>query len=372
MNRNRYRLGTLAALNLLIFVHAAAWFIFGWRGFGHSDPREFFVMMGTGAVGIGAIVLIVATLATVIGGRVFCGWACHMGSWQEVSQWALLKLGVRREILHSRLTAIVPVLMIFCWCLHYKVPEAWQTMGLPTSFHWDLSDKPPFVNTGGETVSPAGLLFELSVFLVGMQFFFGSKGVCRYLCPFAPFFRAADKVSIFRLRAVNASCDDCGECNRVCLMGIDVLGELKEHGEVRDSQCIKCMTCVDTCHTETIGYTARSVTFWNAPRTAPARAWFKRMAPLGIDLALAGALVGVFFLLPWPTIEAIIGEDEGFMLIVPITLFGGLAITTAWRKWGKKEEAPQPELVQIGGRIGKKVLDNKRTRKWNSMGGGWK
>jgi polyferredoxin len=69
-------------------------------------------MMGTGAVGIGAIILIVAVASTLIVGRAFCGWACHMGSWQEVSTWLQTKLGIKREILHSRLTFIMPIAMI--------------------------------------------------------------------------------------------------------------------------------------------------------------------------------------------------------------------------------------------------------------------
>lgn len=380
---NRYRILVLVGLNVLILVHVWAWFILGWRGFGHSDPREFFVMMGTGAIGIGAILLVIAVASTAIAGRAFCGWGCHMGSWQEVTIWIQTKLGIKREILHSRLTFIVPIAMIILWCIHYGVPQMWQTQGFPglSDLHMDLSDKPPFVNTNGVSVSPVGLMIEFSIIVFALPLFFGSKAVCRYICPFAPFFRAADKIALFRLRAVNTNCDDCNECNRVCLMGIDVLGELKRYGEVRDSQCIKCMTCVDSCHTDTIKWTWRSAKHWAIPRTEPKRAWFKRQAPFLIDLGLAGLVVAVFLLLPWETLAWVVGDGENFMLLVPLVLFGGVLLRATYLKWKAKDE---PKLVQIGGGHGgsklpilpipgglpKKVQNHKRSRKWNSLGRG--
>ncbi|MEE2830097.1 MAG: 4Fe-4S dicluster domain-containing protein, partial [Myxococcota bacterium] len=262
----------------------------------------------------------------------------------------------------------------------------WQTAGFPgvSDLHMDLSDRPPFVNTNGVSVSPLGLVISFSIIVFGLPLFFGSKAVCRYICPFAPFFRAADKIALFRLRAVNTSCDDCNECNRVCLMGIDVLGDLKRYGEVRDSQCIKCMTCVDACHTETIKWTWRSVNHWDVPRTEPKRSWYKRQAPFLVDVGLATLVVGVFALLPWDTITWVLGDGESFMLLVPLILFGGVLLRSTYLKWKKRNE---PELVQIGnsstgtklpvlpvpqipGGLPKKVQQHKRSRKWNSLGRG--
>ena len=375
MKINTWRLIALTVLNLLILLHVWAWFMWGFRAFGHSDPREFFVMLGTGAVGIGAVIMIVATIGTVLGGRIFCGWACHMGAWREFALWTQAKLKIKRQILHSRLTYVLPVMLAVGWMLHYGVPTTWQESGFPTEFYWDASDVTPFADTSSpDRVHIPGVFAALFVLVFMVQFFVGSKGVCRYLCPFAPFFRAADKIAIFRLRAVNNSCDGCNECNRVCLMGIDVVGELKEHGQVNDSQCVKCFTCVDACHTKTIGYTAKSVDSLGIERTAPKRPWLKRLQPFALDLVLAAAIVAVFWLVPFENLALIIGEDgEGFMLLVPLILFAGLVVfNTVQKAIGKTNKAPEPELIQIGGRLPKKALKNERSRKWNSLGKGWR
>ena len=373
MKLNTWRIAALTILNVLIFLHAYAWFLWGFRAFGHSDPREIFVMMGTGAVGVGAIIMIVAVISTLLGGRVFCGWACHMGAWQEVALWVQTKLRLKRQILHSRLTYVLPILLAVGWMFHYGVPSQWQQSGFPTSLHWGISDVAPFADSV-DPVRPAvmGVLLNLFLIVFLMQFFVGSKGVCRYLCPFAPFFRAADRVALFKLRAVNESCDDCNECNRVCLMGIDVVGGLKEHGQVTDTQCIKCMTCVDACHTETIGYTWKTPAMLEIPRAAPRRAWMKRLAPWGVDAVLAGLIVASLWLVPVEQLKFIVGEGEGFMLVVPLILFLGLIIVNTTQKVLGRGKKSEPELVQIGGRLPQKMQKNERGRKWNSLGKGWR
>ena len=42
-------------------------------------------------------------------------------------------------------------------------------------------------------------------------------------------------------------CIGCETCNRSCDMGVDVIGELNAHGEVRDLNCIRCLKCTDEC-----------------------------------------------------------------------------------------------------------------------------
>ena len=46
---------------------------------------------------------------------------------------------------------------------------------------------------------------------------------------------------------VNDECIACGKCNRSCHMQVDVMDELKTHGEVRSLNCIRCLKCTDEC-----------------------------------------------------------------------------------------------------------------------------
>ena len=131
---------------------------------------------------------------------------------------------------------------------------------------------------------------------------------------------------------------------------------------------------MDACHTKTIGYTAKSVDSLGIERTAPKRPWLKRLQPFALDLVLAAAIVAVFWLVPFENLALIIGEDgEGFMLLVPLILFAGLVVfNTVQKAIGKTNKAPEPELIQIGGRLPRKALKNERSRKWNSLGKGWR
>ena len=140
-----------------------------------------------------------------------------------------------------------------------------------------------------------------------------------------------------------------------------------------DSQCIKCMTCVDACHTKTIGYTASSVAFFDIPRQVQKRPWLKRLAPWGVDLLLGSIILAAFVLIPVDKVAVIVGDGEGFMLLVPLLLFAGLVVVNTVQKLlAKGKKASEPELIQIGGRLPKKVQKNERGRKWNSLGKGWR
>jgi len=52
-------------------------------------------------------------VVTLIFGRFFCGWACHVVAYQDLCAWLLGKLGARPRAVRSRLLAIVPVYAAF-------------------------------------------------------------------------------------------------------------------------------------------------------------------------------------------------------------------------------------------------------------------
>ena len=63
-----------------------------------------------------------------------------------------------------------------------------------------------------------------------------------------------NKIGIGKVRLVSEECNGCGKCNRVCDMQVDVLGDLKEHAQVNNLDCIRCLKCTDGCPTGAIAF----------------------------------------------------------------------------------------------------------------------
>lgn len=61
----------------------------------------------------GFLFFILLILSTLILGRFFCGWACHVVALQDLCTWILRKLGLRPKPFRSRLLMFVPLLAAF-------------------------------------------------------------------------------------------------------------------------------------------------------------------------------------------------------------------------------------------------------------------
>ncbi len=57
----------------------------------------------------------------------------------------------------------------------------------------------------------------------------------------------------FRLKAVPGRCVDCGQRSRSCPMSLDVAA-MVQSGHTDSTECIQCLTHVDTCPKQAIGY----------------------------------------------------------------------------------------------------------------------
>ncbi len=179
-----------------------------------------------------ALVLVSALLA----GRVFCGWACPVGTLQDLVaglrrrllsraddlalrpprkldralRWG--KVAVLGAILWTSLSAVVPPLAPFCpfrilFGLSFTSLLSWGiVLGLVTT----------------------SLLVE--------------RFWCRYLCPLGAILAPLNRLAPVRPRVNTERCVACGRCDQVCPMGIDPVGDGTGHPE-----CVRCFACVEAC-----------------------------------------------------------------------------------------------------------------------------
>jgi polyferredoxin len=96
-------------------------------------------------------------------------------------------------------------------------------------------------------------LFVIPAFIIGKQAF------CHYICWIAPFMVIGNAIKNFvkwpslHLLATTENCINCKLCTRNCPMSLDV-NDMVQQGSMKNSECVLCGECVDTCPKKVISY----------------------------------------------------------------------------------------------------------------------
>lgn len=234
------RAAVLIGVHILIILHLLHWW---WKGRTISpvEPSEAMYTLNQGHLNAGFVFFAIAILATLIFGRYFCGWGCHLVAYQDFCGWLMKKLGVKPKPFRSRLLVLAPLALaiyMFIWPTVYRwlagLPAPEITNHLTTTQFWKTF--PGFFI--------AILTFAVCGFAI--VYFLGAKGFCTYACPYGGFFGVADKIAPGRIR-VTDDCEHCGHCTAVCTSNVRVHEEVARFGMVVDPGCMKCMDCVSVC-----------------------------------------------------------------------------------------------------------------------------
>ena len=308
----RWRVWVLLGVHALIALHIAHWWTTG-RTVSPLEPSEAMEFTKHGVINAGLVFFALTALSTLVLGRFFCGWACHLVALQDLCRWLLLRAGIRPRPLRSRALAVVPFLafgymfLLPLWSRH-GTPET--SVALTTTDFWETF--PPWWG--------ALLTFLVCGFL--LVYLLGAKGFCTYGCPYGALYGAVDRLAPGRIR-VNDACEGCGLCTATCSSNVDVKREVATYGMVVDSGCMKCLDCVSVCPKEALSFG------FGAPALArgPARGGKGRTGVEEVTLALVFA--ATFFAV------------RGLYGVVPFLLALGLAgaaagvTLRAWRHGGR-------------------------------------
>jgi tetratricopeptide (TPR) repeat protein/NAD-dependent dihydropyrimidine dehydrogenase PreA subunit len=233
----------LLAVHLLIAAHATHYLVAG-RTLSPVEPSEAMYTLELGEVNAGFIFLLVALLATLVFGRFFCGWGCHIVAVQDLCGWLMKKLGVRPRPFRSRLLIWVPLaagFYMFLWPTIRRVVFDAAAAPFPGFSNHLMTDS--FWMT-----FPGPLYAVLTIATCGFAavYFLGAKGFCTYGCPYGGLFGVVDKIAPGRI-VVDDSCEQCGHCTVTCTSNVVVHEEVRRFGQVVDPGCMKCMDCVSVC-----------------------------------------------------------------------------------------------------------------------------
>ena len=348
----RRRMWVLIGVHVLIGAHIVWWLATG-SAITPVEPSEAMQTIEMGRINAGFLLFLALIASTLVFGRWFCGWACHVVALQDASAWLLGKIGLRPRPLRSRLLVLAPWVVaghMFAWPLIEAWLSRWplvaQWLGLsprvlPSPSDWELH----LTTTELWQTFPGPLMGVLTFVVVGflIVWWLGAKGFCTHGCPYGAFFAVADRFAPMRIKVTDA-CDACGHCTSVCTSNVRVHEEVAKHRKIVDPGCMKCMDCVSVCPKEAlyVGF-ALPQPFATSQQRIRARADFTW--PEEVLLAAVA-----FVSTQWVFRGAWFGEGVPFLMAVGLGAITAVAAVLVARLVSRREVTFQHTPLKVDGR----------------------
>lgn len=302
---SRWRVIVLATVHVLIAIHLAHW-MFAETTLSPVEPSESMFFLERGELNAGAILFAAAILSTLLFGRFFCGWACHVVALQDICGWMMKKIGVRPRLFRSRLLVYIPLILalyMFVWpSFKREVLYPFLQRYAPDLYAGvvPIGPFPPITNhlmTDDFWATFASPIVAVPFFLVcgfATVYFLGAKGFCTYGCPYGGFFFPADRFALGKIVANLDTCEKCGHCTASCTSNVQVHKEIQVHEAVVSPGCMKCLDCVSVCPTGALSYGfTRPSLFKPKPSQKPPRRNYDMTWPE--ELGIAGVVAFTFY-----------------------------------------------------------------------------
>jgi polyferredoxin len=308
---------------------------------GSIGIEALFSGLSRGVLNAGFVFWILVFVSAVFFGRAFCGWFCWFGGYLELIEGGMEKT-LKRKMPHRKSLYFGAIPFI---ALAMKMNSAMLVTWLqafPTTVTFQLADTPPW---GGQQT---GISIVIIAVLYGpvLLLVFGRRAWCRYLCPIGALLKIFGNGCVGKVRLASDDCMGCGQCTRSCPMQVDVLGDLKTHGEVRSSNCIRCLNCTDMCPQGAIIFNFRhkKVSLSVDVAEKAEQASLKRRRRSSFDVTIAALWVGVTLFINLSGLNQ--GAPQELKVIMSVGLllmiYGVVLFAQkAWIRYGKAEQAIQ-------------------------------
>lgn len=206
------------------------------------------IIMGAAqGIATGSMLLFIANfILSLFVARLWCGWLCPMGAWQEICSPVMkhtVKEGWRNYVKYG-------VTVLWLGLLAYLFLGSGGIRAID----------PFFATENGLSITSIATLIVVAVIfaiIFIVAFFSGRRGFCHVLCPVAALMITGRKIrNLFhwpalQLAADSSRCIDCKKCSRVCPMGLDVHAMVRNES-MENTECILCASCADACPKDVI------------------------------------------------------------------------------------------------------------------------
>ena len=239
------------------------------------DPLIFATTVLSAHTGAKAFYFSVITIAvTLLFGRVFCGWACPLGTLNNIvgsirekaharegRNWYRVKYFILIGVVASAVLTLQPVgimdplsLLIRSFSIsvfplfNYSVRAVFDTLFSSNPLGIAVFTEPVYSVLKKNVLTFEQSYYNQNVF-IGIIFFIilGTNLIekrfwCKYLCPLGAFLGILSRFS-FMKRSVSEGCTECGSCAMVCPG--NAAPDKKD--QWKDTECLSCWNCDDIC-----------------------------------------------------------------------------------------------------------------------------
>jgi len=207
-------------------------------------------------------------------GRVFCGWACPLGTLNNLvgairrkrpvgmyENLYRVKYYILIALLASALFTLQPVgimdplsILIRSFSVsiyplfNYSIRSAFETVYAANPLNLSAATEPVYTLLKHSVLSFEQSFYNQGVLIGGIFFIILGLNLiekrfwCKYLCPLGALLGLLSRYSLFK-RSVTEGCTSCGACATVCQGNAQP--DTKEHW--RDAECLLCRNCDDIC-----------------------------------------------------------------------------------------------------------------------------
>jgi polyferredoxin len=225
---------TLISLDLLLFLG-----VLQHENLQIEEAVVYFAyFIGTGAF---TRVLIHFAIAKVFGplifGRGYCGWGCYTAALLE---W--LPIHENNKIPKSYVYIRIPVLIISIFIPFLLIHNGYNY--IDTHIKHPKTDQLIWFLIGN------GIYYAVGIILAVI--FKKRRAFCKIWCPVSLVMKLPARISLIKISPTENKCIECGICNHVCPMDVDVRGYIKSGKKVLSTECIFCQECVNNCPVKAI------------------------------------------------------------------------------------------------------------------------